>query len=80
MLGAAVKAPQRLNTSLSLSLCTIGTVCANGTVRLQGGKSPQEGRVEFCYKNVWGTICDDNWDDNDARVVCRQLNFSDTGQ
>ena len=59
-----------------------GFLCTNGDVRLIGGKSPYEGRVEFCYDNTWGTICDDGWDDNDAQVVCRQLGegFSDVGQ
>ena len=50
-------------------------VCDNGEVRLVGGIDSSEGRVEFCYDNVWGTVCDILWDDRDARVVCRQLGF-----
>ena len=42
-------------------------------VRLVGGEDDKEGRVEICYNNVWGSVCDDSWSTNDARVVCRQL-------
>nr|XP_054765108.1 deleted in malignant brain tumors 1 protein-like [Lytechinus pictus] len=55
-----------------------GAVCYSGdpfSIRLINGTNDSEGRVKVLYNGGMGTICDDNWDLLDARVVCNMLGF-----
>ncbi len=44
-------------------------------VRLADGESLTSGRVEVRHNGVWGTVCDDHFGAEEARVVCRMMGF-----
>ena len=66
-------------SKLSLDNTTEYSNCTNGEVRLVGGDTKNEGNVQICHRNAWGSICDDGWSTNDANVVCGQLGFQPYG-
>ena len=50
-----------------------------GDLRLMGGDSLAEGRLEVMHAGRWGTVCDDQFSVVDARVACRQLGWPAAG-
>ncbi len=58
---------------------SVGPECVPGEVRLVNGSRGEEGRVELCYNRVWRTICDQDWSQEEAVVVCSQLGLPTLG-
>ena len=54
-------------------------LCCDGDIQLFGGSVLNEGRVELCLSGQWKTVCDNNWGDSEAQVVCKQLGYSHKG-
>lgn len=42
-------------------------------MRLVGGATEYEGRLEVFHNGEWGTVCDDGFNGRIASVVCRTL-------
>ncbi|RDD35931.1 Scavenger receptor cysteine-rich domain superfamily protein, partial [Trichoplax sp. H2] len=45
-------------------------------IRLVNGYKPNAGRLEVFYNNQWGSVCHREFGIEDARVVCRQLGYT----
>jgi hypothetical protein len=44
-------------------------------LRLFGGRSEHKGRLEIFYNNTWGTVCEDDFRDQEAHIACQTLGF-----
>ena len=53
--------------------------CEDGDVRLVGGNTQYEGRVEVCINRVWGTVCSSMWGTRNSDVICKQLGHMELG-
>ncbi len=52
----------------------------NGDARLVNGGDESEGRLEICLNRVWGTVSNYGFVDGTvARVLCKQLGYTDKG-
>lgn len=44
-------------------------------MRLVDGSTIDDGRVEVCINQAWGSICSSGWSSQDVFVVCKQLGY-----
>lgn len=72
-------------------LVKTGGNCTDGDLQLADGLSVYEGRLEICYRGIWGTICGGHvigggltivpvFDSTAALVACRQLRHQYIGE
>uniref|UniRef100_UPI003AAF23AC scavenger receptor cysteine-rich type 1 protein M130-like n=1 Tax=Centroberyx gerrardi TaxID=166262 RepID=UPI003AAF23AC len=61
-----------LSTTSSLSSSSLEITCSE-SVRLVDGTSLCSGRLEVKSKQFWSSVCEADFDQQDAEVVCREL-------
>lgn len=68
--------PEMIHYSIRFSLLAVNSGCGEGDVRLAGGETMMQGRVEVCHNQTWWAVSGSyTWDLRDATVVCRHLHY-----
>jgi len=62
--------------AMAVARCLCQTEDTIDDVRLVGGGSSCQGRLEVNVNGEWGQVCDDGFSRREAAVACRQLLFS----
>ena len=62
-------------------IVTSSSSCNDGDLRLNGGSTFHQGRLEVCVNSVWGSVCDSKgvFTKDEATVACRQLGILQEG-
>ncbi|CAE1270069.1 DMBT1 [Acanthosepion pharaonis] len=75
----AIKCSKGANTTLPTTTSILPISSTDQTViriELVGGTSELSGRIEIIRNGIRGTVCDDQFDNNDAKVICRMMGYS----
>lgn len=75
------------STRVVLSLCLYAKMimwmiidnARDQSVRLIGGNHPREGIVEIAYGGRWGMVCNNDFGQIDAQIICKGLGFGNDG-
>lgn len=62
-----------LLTEMKLAFLVSGQL--SGSLRITSGYAANAGRLEIFHNGEWGTVCDNHFDNIDARVACKQLGY-----
>ena len=68
-----------VGVSCKINLCKDNPVdppCdSSNSVRLVGGATSNEGRLEYCHEGSWTSVCSTSM--SEATVACRQLGYDE---
>ena len=70
--------PERLPCSMNGQFTVVNVMYEDFLGQFIGGGLTYTGRVGVCLDGVFGSVCDANWDQNDATVFCNS-DFSPDG-